>query len=121
MGRKEAQLAVTDTYPQNKEDNREKTYQTNAYRKLTYIKLENGNLTFYVLAIEIHNCINVAIRLLIETRYGFMFGRESARKELGDLIKNLRRSNSDPASTATQPRSSLKIGRKYNRIRHLRV
>ncbi|PIN17892.1 hypothetical protein CDL12_09449 [Handroanthus impetiginosus] len=35
--------------------------------------------------------------------YGFMFGRESARKELGDLIENLRRSSSDPASTATQP------------------
>ncbi|KAJ8747540.1 hypothetical protein K2173_003684 [Erythroxylum novogranatense] len=26
--------------------------------------------------------------------YGFMFGRESARKELGDLIDNLRRGNS---------------------------
>ncbi|KAI5655825.1 hypothetical protein M9H77_33012 [Catharanthus roseus] len=26
--------------------------------------------------------------------YGFMFGRESARKELGDLIDSLRRSNS---------------------------
>ncbi|KAI5594468.1 hypothetical protein POPTR_003G085400v4 [Populus trichocarpa] len=26
-------------------------------------------------------------------RYGFMFGRESARKELGDLIEDLRRGN----------------------------
>ncbi|KDP45987.1 hypothetical protein JCGZ_11890 [Jatropha curcas] len=26
--------------------------------------------------------------------YGFMFGRESARKELGDLIEDLRRGNS---------------------------
>lgn len=25
--------------------------------------------------------------------YGFMFGRESARKELGDLIEGLRRGN----------------------------
>ncbi|PKI46933.1 uncharacterized protein LOC116203738 [Punica granatum] len=25
--------------------------------------------------------------------YGFMFGRESARKELGDLIEDLRRSS----------------------------
>ncbi|XP_058222167.1 uncharacterized protein LOC131332113 [Rhododendron vialii] len=30
--------------------------------------------------------------------YGFMFGRESARKELGGLIDNLRRGNSDHAS-----------------------
>ncbi|GER52942.1 small ubiquitin-like modifier 2 [Striga asiatica] len=29
-------------------------------------------------------------------RYGFMFGRESARKELGDLIESLRNPNSDP-------------------------
>ncbi|GFP90072.1 hypothetical protein PHJA_001151000 [Phtheirospermum japonicum] len=31
--------------------------------------------------------------------YGFMFGRESARKELGDLIETLRHPNSDPASS----------------------
>ncbi|KAL6979813.1 hypothetical protein U1Q18_021469, partial [Sarracenia purpurea var. burkii] len=30
--------------------------------------------------------------------YGFMFGRESARKELGDLIENLRRDNSESGS-----------------------
>ncbi|XP_054824215.1 uncharacterized protein LOC129322154 [Prosopis cineraria] len=32
--------------------------------------------------------------------YGFMFGRESSRKELGDLIEDLRRGNpsSDPHS-----------------------
>ncbi|KAI8546715.1 hypothetical protein RHMOL_Rhmol07G0141500 [Rhododendron molle] len=30
--------------------------------------------------------------------YGFMFGRESARKELGGLIDNLRRGNSDHTS-----------------------
>ncbi|POO03112.1 hypothetical protein TorRG33x02_011730 [Trema orientale] len=28
--------------------------------------------------------------------YGFMFGRESARKELGNLIEELRRGNPDP-------------------------
>ncbi|XP_062073819.1 uncharacterized protein LOC133778030 [Humulus lupulus] len=27
--------------------------------------------------------------------YGFMFGRESARKELGDVIENLRRGDQD--------------------------
>ncbi|KAL6562253.1 hypothetical protein OROGR_003260 [Orobanche gracilis] len=32
--------------------------------------------------------------------YGFMFGRESARKELGDLIETLRNSNSGAAPTA---------------------
>ncbi|KAK4364514.1 hypothetical protein RND71_015872 [Anisodus tanguticus] len=30
--------------------------------------------------------------------YGFMFGRESARKELGGLIENLRNSNFDTSS-----------------------
>ncbi|XP_059643785.1 uncharacterized protein LOC132285613 [Cornus florida] len=30
--------------------------------------------------------------------YGFMFGRESARKELGDLIENLRRGDSGSGS-----------------------
>ncbi|KAK2999019.1 hypothetical protein RJ639_022621 [Escallonia herrerae] len=29
--------------------------------------------------------------------YGFMFGRESARKELSDLIDSLRRDNPDPS------------------------
>ncbi|GAV77397.1 hypothetical protein CFOL_v3_20869 [Cephalotus follicularis] len=33
--------------------------------------------------------------------YGFMFGRESSRKELGHLIDDLRRSNS--TSTSPQP------------------
>lgn len=31
-------------------------------------------------------------------RYGFMFGRESARKELGGLIEDLRNSNSESVS-----------------------
>ncbi|XP_010540796.1 PREDICTED: uncharacterized protein LOC104814457 [Tarenaya hassleriana] len=30
--------------------------------------------------------------------YGFMFGRESARKELGDLIEDLRRGGSSSGS-----------------------
>ncbi|XP_010274548.1 PREDICTED: uncharacterized protein LOC104609847 [Nelumbo nucifera] len=30
--------------------------------------------------------------------YGFMFGRESARKELGDLIEDLRRRNLNTSS-----------------------
>ncbi|CAH8391417.1 unnamed protein product [Eruca vesicaria subsp. sativa] len=30
--------------------------------------------------------------------YGFMFGRESARKELGGLIEDLRRGGSDSVS-----------------------
>ncbi|CAN4127744.1 unnamed protein product [Withania somnifera] len=33
--------------------------------------------------------------------YGFMFGRESARKELGGLIESLRNSNSDSISPHT--------------------
>ncbi|KAF5775044.1 hypothetical protein HanRHA438_Chr13g0617861 [Helianthus annuus] len=36
--------------------------------------------------------------------YGFMFGRETSRKELGDLIADLRRSNPDQSST-TPPHS----------------
>lgn len=35
-------------------------------------------------------------------RYGFMFGRESARKELGDLIDGLRR-NGDGGADSTSP------------------
>ncbi|XP_022931780.1 uncharacterized protein LOC111438056 [Cucurbita moschata] len=32
--------------------------------------------------------------------YGFMFGRESARKDLGDLIQDLRRGSSNDSSSA---------------------
>ncbi|XXG66624.1 hypothetical protein AAC387_Pa06g0158 [Persea americana] len=32
--------------------------------------------------------------------YGFMFGRESARKELGNLIEDLRRTNTSSDSSA---------------------
>ncbi|XP_022772456.1 uncharacterized protein LOC111315119 [Durio zibethinus] len=37
--------------------------------------------------------------------YGFMFGRESARKELGDLIESLRRNNSNSSSSSSPPHS----------------
>ncbi|KHG01122.1 hypothetical protein F383_00666 [Gossypium arboreum] len=37
--------------------------------------------------------------------YGFMFGRESARKELGDLIESLRRDNSSSSSSSPPPHS----------------
>ncbi|XVF10950.1 hypothetical protein REPUB_Repub07fG0227400 [Reevesia pubescens] len=37
--------------------------------------------------------------------YGFMFGRESARKELGDLIENLRRDNSNSSSSSPSSHS----------------
>ncbi|GKV10755.1 hypothetical protein SLEP1_g22075 [Rubroshorea leprosula] len=36
--------------------------------------------------------------------YGFMFGKESARKELGDLIESLRGNNSN-SSSAPPPHS----------------
>ncbi|RAL48079.1 hypothetical protein DM860_017870 [Cuscuta australis] len=35
--------------------------------------------------------------------YGFMFGRESARQELGGLIDSLRRNNSDFDSSSSPP------------------
>ncbi|XP_023553989.1 uncharacterized protein LOC111811404 [Cucurbita pepo subsp. pepo] len=35
--------------------------------------------------------------------YGFMFGRESARKDLGDLIQDLRRGSSDSDSSSATP------------------
>ncbi|RZS11570.1 hypothetical protein BHM03_00042912 [Ensete ventricosum] len=34
--------------------------------------------------------------------YGFMFGRESARKELGGLIEDLRRSNAAASDATTK-------------------
>ncbi|XP_004148372.3 uncharacterized protein LOC101212897 [Cucumis sativus] len=37
--------------------------------------------------------------------YGFMFGRESARKDLGDLIQDLRRGISKPDSSSETPHS----------------
>ncbi|OMO70110.1 hypothetical protein CCACVL1_19107 [Corchorus capsularis] len=35
--------------------------------------------------------------------YGFMFGRESARKELGVLIENLRRDISESSPSSSPP------------------
>lgn len=40
-------------------------------------------------------------------RYGFMFGRESARKDLGGLIEDLRRGSSNSDSSSESPRSWL--------------
>ncbi|KAL3834966.1 hypothetical protein ACJIZ3_009702 [Penstemon smallii] len=37
--------------------------------------------------------------------YGFMFGRESARKDLGDLIETLRRPNSDETASSSSQHS----------------
>jgi hypothetical protein len=46
----------------------------------------------------IHTIATAGAFSAISFWYGFMFGRESARKELGDVIENLRRGNSDSAS-----------------------
>jgi len=43
-----------------------------------------------------------SLSLSLSLRYGFMFGRESSRKELGELIESLRRGNSDSASSPPQ-------------------
>lgn len=53
------------------------------------------------------------IRWYVDFRYGFMFGRESARKELSDLIESLRRANSDPASSSLPPQHSWSRYRRY--------
>ncbi|KAL3497653.1 hypothetical protein ACH5RR_040385 [Cinchona calisaya] len=49
--------------------------------------------------------------------YGFMFGWESARKELNDLVENLRRSNSDssfPPPPPPPPQSYFPDRRNWN-------
>ena len=46
----------------------------------------------------IHTIATAGAFSAISFWYGFMFGRESARKELGNVIENLRRGNSDSAS-----------------------
>ncbi|XP_010695450.2 uncharacterized protein LOC104908079 [Beta vulgaris subsp. vulgaris] len=45
-----------------------------------------------------HTVATAGIFSAVSCWYGFMFGRESARKELGEIIDDLRRSNpnSDP-------------------------
>ncbi|KAL9242733.1 hypothetical protein vseg_016704 [Gypsophila vaccaria] len=42
----------------------------------------------------LHTVATAGLFSAVSFWYGFMFGRESARKELGDLIEDLRRSNS---------------------------
>ncbi|KAL5551267.1 hypothetical protein UlMin_001443 [Ulmus minor] len=46
----------------------------------------------------LHTVVTAGVFSAVSFWYGFMFGRESARKDLGDLIKDLRlgNSNSDP-------------------------
>ncbi|KAG8389707.1 hypothetical protein BUALT_Bualt01G0006700 [Buddleja alternifolia] len=51
----------------------------------------------------LHTVATAGVFSAVSFWYGFMFGRESARKELGDLIETLRRSNSDPASSVPPP------------------
>ncbi|PSS09672.1 DNA-directed RNA polymerase II subunit RPB2 [Actinidia chinensis var. chinensis] len=46
----------------------------------------------------IHTIATAGVFSAVSFWYGFMFGRESARKELGDLIEDLRRGNPDPSS-----------------------
>ncbi|KAJ8444302.1 hypothetical protein Cgig2_019860 [Carnegiea gigantea] len=45
----------------------------------------------------IHTVATAGVFSAVSFWYGFTFGRESARKELGDLIEDLRRSNSNSA------------------------
>ncbi|KNA05272.1 hypothetical protein SOVF_191980 [Spinacia oleracea] len=47
----------------------------------------------------VHTVATAGIFSAVSFWYGFMFGRESSRKELGDLIDDLRRSNSDSNPT----------------------
>ncbi|KAL5551266.1 hypothetical protein UlMin_001442 [Ulmus minor] len=44
----------------------------------------------------LHTVVTAGVFSAVSFWYGFMFGRESARKDLGDLIEDLRRGNSDP-------------------------
>ncbi|GMN30846.1 hypothetical protein TIFTF001_003003 [Ficus carica] len=46
----------------------------------------------------LHTVVTAGVFSAVSFWYGFMFGRESARKELGDLIEDLRHANpgSDP-------------------------
>ncbi|KAL3737861.1 uncharacterized protein LOC104443597 [Eucalyptus grandis] len=43
----------------------------------------------------LHTVATAGVFSAISFWYGFMFGRESARKELGDLIDGLRRNSGD--------------------------
>ncbi|EXC26756.1 hypothetical protein L484_023372 [Morus notabilis] len=43
----------------------------------------------------LHTVLTAGAFSAVSFWYGFMFGRESARKELGDLIEDLRRGNPD--------------------------
>ncbi|KAG8382457.1 hypothetical protein BUALT_Bualt05G0079200 [Buddleja alternifolia] len=51
----------------------------------------------------LHTVATAGVFSAVSFWYGFMFGRESARKELGHLIETLRRSNSDPPASSVPP------------------
>ncbi|XP_021768082.1 uncharacterized protein LOC110732447 [Chenopodium quinoa] len=53
----------------------------------------------------LHTVATAGLFSAVSFWYGFMFGRESARKELGSLIDDLRLSNSNSASSPTPPQS----------------
>ncbi|KAB2067172.1 hypothetical protein ERO13_A09G197600v2 [Gossypium hirsutum] len=53
----------------------------------------------------IHMVATAGVFSAVSCWYGFMFGRESARKELGDLIESLRRDNSSSSSSSPPPHS----------------
>ncbi|PWA41309.1 hypothetical protein CTI12_AA554660 [Artemisia annua] len=46
----------------------------------------------------IHTVATAGLFSAVSFWYGFMFGRETSRKELADLIKDLRRANPDSPS-----------------------
>ncbi|KAF8027272.1 hypothetical protein BT93_E0244 [Corymbia citriodora subsp. variegata] len=48
----------------------------------------------------LHTVATAGVFSAISFWYGFMFGRESARKELGDLIDGLRRNSDGGADSA---------------------
>ncbi|XP_030533785.1 uncharacterized protein LOC115743212 [Rhodamnia argentea] len=49
----------------------------------------------------LHTVAAAGVFSAISFWYGFMFGRESARKELGDLIDGLRRNSDGGADSAS--------------------
>ncbi|XP_028956807.1 uncharacterized protein [Malus domestica] len=53
----------------------------------------------------LHTIVTATVFSAVSGWYGFMFGRESARKELGSLIEDLRRQNpnSDPPHSPPPP------------------
>ncbi|KAK9068053.1 hypothetical protein SSX86_012164 [Deinandra increscens subsp. villosa] len=63
------------------------------FSAVSFWYIANPNSTNFLF----HSRFLLINRLLL--RYGFMFGRETSRKELGDLIADLRRGNPDSSSS----------------------